>query len=130
MDITDAAAALEYLRFFSSLVTWHLFEGMPLEVFVGQPGYIHGQDGADCSVCLPPQRWVELGLHSPVVFADGNAFLVTRFVVRVVKSRFALQLFRLTERVGRDGTVETMEQVPWLTLRDEEQVGLAPMWHQ
>lgn len=118
--------ALEYLRFFSSWSTIHLFSEQILEVSRGdRPAYLHGPDGT-CFICLPPARWKALNLAPPRVEATRDGFLVTRYVVRPApEDANASDLYRIVQRVGRDGGVELVSQDPVAGLDAGERYGLA-----
>jgi hypothetical protein len=104
--IASAAEALEYLRFFSSASTVHLFEPQQLEVFQGPP-----HSPACRSACLPPRVWQKLGLAEPrVTSLNGGAFEVTRIVIKPEPQPSQPTLYRVTERVARDGAVEILSE--------------------
>jgi len=118
VSVASPEDALEYLRFFSSFRTVHLFEDQLLEVFPARrPAYLFGPKGT-CYTCLPPDRWRDLGLDGPRVESVDDGFLVTRYVVRPApEDSNASDLFRVTQWVGHDGRVELLakEEVPGLT---------------
>lgn len=102
VDIGSEEDALEYLRFFSSFETVYLFDEAELEVYEGE-----------CfAVCLPSERWKALKLSPPVMVAKDNAFEVSRFVFKPTANKPEVQLFRVRERVGRDGEILTLESEP------------------
>jgi len=104
--IASAAEALKYLRLFSSLSTVHLFEPQRLEVFRGPSG------GPACrSTCLPSRVWRKLGLAEPrVTSLDGGGFEVTRIVIKPEPQPWMPTLYRINERVARDGAVEILSE--------------------
>jgi hypothetical protein len=108
--IANAADALEYLRLFSSRSTVHLFEPRRLEVFQGPSGC-----PACWSTCLPPRDWRKLRLAEPrVIPRPDGTFEVTRTVMKPIPQDWLPTLYRVTERVTRDGAVEilTEEAIP------------------
>ena len=126
ISIRSSAEALEYLRFFSSSATVHLFADQMLEVFPGdRPAYIYGPKGT-CYICLPPRRWRALHLSSPHVTETETGYLVTRYVVRPSPEDFnASDLYRVTQRVGHDGVVELVSETHVDNLTPRERYGLA-----
>lgn len=105
VSISTEAQALEYLRFFSSLRTVHLFRDKVLEIYPSS--------GKGCYlVCLPKNRWDLLRLSSPLVKKTDVGFRVTRFVIKPVPNRQDVTVFRLTQEVGAAGTVKELEVVP------------------
>lgn len=107
VSISTEAQALEYLRFFSSLRTVHLFQDKILEIYPSS--------GNGCYlVCLPKDRWNSLKLPNPLVKKTSEGFKVTRLVIKPIPTRQEVTVFRLTQEVGADGTVQELEsmQVP------------------
>jgi len=105
--IETAADALEYLRFFSSLSTVHLFEPQRLEVFPGR-------SGPDCRfTCLAPRIWRRLGLtEAAVTVLKEGSFEVRRTVMKPEPQLWRPTLYRVVERVTRDGAVRTVSEEP------------------
>ncbi len=102
VDIKSEQDALEYLRFFSSFRTVHLFAAGELEVFKGK-----------CfAVCLSSERWRNLGLSDARVALGEDGFDVTRYVIKPTERIPEVQLYRVLQRVRRDGNVLTLESVP------------------
>lgn len=126
VSISSSMEAVEYLRFFSSWATVHLFKEQMLEVVEGRrPAYLYGPDGT-CYTCLPPQRWHSLGLASPKVEQTPNGYVVTRYVVRPSPDDAnASDLYRVTQRVASDGSVDLVKETPVPGLKDPERYGLA-----
>lgn len=126
ISIENQAQALEYLRFFSSWRTVHLFEKQLLEVFPGaKPAYLYGPQSS-CRLCLPPHRWRTLGLEPAQVEQTPRGFVVTRYVVRPSPEDLnASDLYRIKQRVGHDGVVELIEQAHVPALSPRERYGLA-----
>ena len=117
--IRTPADALEYLRFFSSMMTVHLFEKdeKAMEIFPGEPD--------DCfSSCLPPERWSTLGLKPTTVEPLTEGFRVARNVVRPVPSSVNVSAFRVVVDVLPDGTVQQRSQHP-LPLDDLDRARLS-----
>jgi hypothetical protein len=105
--IETAADALEYLRLFSSSSTVHLFEPQRLEVFPGS-------SGPGCRfTCLHPRIWRKLGLAeaSAVLLEDGS-FEVRRIVMKPEPQAWMPTLYRVVERVTRDGAVRVVSEEP------------------
>src|SRR4051794_26311504 len=99
VSISTEAQALEYLRFFSSLTTAHLFQDEMLEIYPSS--------GKGCyRVCLPKDRWSSLKLPSPLVKKMGTGFRVMRLVIKPIPNHQDVTVFRLTQEVGVDGTVK------------------------
>jgi hypothetical protein len=121
--IASAAEALEYLRLFSSRATVHLFEPQRLEVFAGQSGK------ACWSTCLPPRAWRKLKLAAPrVTTRDDGSFEVTRIVMKPEPQAWMPTLYRIVERVTRDGAVEVLSEKP-IAAAPEDLEGLSfPMY--
>jgi hypothetical protein len=125
VSIATRDDAVEYLRFFSSWATVHLFEDQVLEIYRGRPGYLHGPKG-ECFICIPPQRWRDLGLESPQVGETPGGFLVTRYVVRPASDDpNAIDLYRIQQEVGKDGSVKTIFQTQHRGLTRPERYGLS-----
>lgn len=126
VSIDHPEHALEYVRFFSSWATVHLFDEQLLEISRGgRPAYRHGPDGT-CFICLPPARWEALNLAPPRVEATRDGFLVTRYVVRPApEDANASDLYRIVQLVGRDGAVELVTQDSVPGLDPGERYGLA-----
>lgn len=126
VSIDHPEHALEYLRFFSSWATAHLFDQQLLEVSRGdRPAYLHGPEGT-CFICLPPARWEALSLAPPRVEATRDGFLVTRYAVRPApEDANASDLYRVVQFVGRDGAVKILSQDPVPGLDPGERYGLA-----
>jgi hypothetical protein len=125
VSIATRDEAVEYLRFFSSWATVHLFEDQLLEIYRGRPGYLHGPEG-ECFICLPPQRWRDLGLESPQVQETPGGYLVTRYVVRPASDDpNAIDLYQVQQQVDRDGSVTAISQTPHPGLTRPERYGLA-----
>lgn len=122
--IASAADALEYLRLFSSLSTVHLFEPQRLEVFRGPSG-----SPACRSACLPPRVWRKLGLAEPrVTPLNDGGFEVTRIVIKPEPQPWMPTLYRVSERVARDGAVEILSEEAIPSTR-EDLAGLSfPMY--
>lgn len=121
--LADEEQALEYLRFFSSPLTVYLFDYARIEVGRGSPGYLYGPEG-DCGICLPPRRWQELGLSEPRIHMDSNGFLITRYIVkRASDNAMASNLYRIREKVHRDGIVDIVEEME-IPLTPAERYGL------
>jgi hypothetical protein len=105
VSILTEEQALEYLRFFSSLRTVHLFHDKMLEIYPAS--------GKGCYlVCLPKDRWDSLKLPSPLVKKTDTGFRVTRLVIKPIPTRQEVTVFRLTQEVGTDGMVKELESVP------------------
>lgn len=105
VSISTEAQALEYLRFFSSLRTVHLFRDKVLEIYPSS--------GKGCYlVCLPKDRWDSLKLPSPLVEKTDAGFKVTRLVIKPIPTHQEVTVFRLTQEVDADGTVKELESVP------------------
>jgi len=107
VSIQSENDALEYLRFFSSLKTVHLFKESLLEIFPAR--------GEGCFlVCLPEKRWLALGLAGPSVTKEGTGFKVTRLAIKPVPSHYEVTVFRVTQEVTFDGHVRELssEAVP------------------
>jgi hypothetical protein len=105
VKIANKDNAIEYLRFFSSLKTVHLFHDKNLEIFPST--------GKSCFlVCLPRSRWQALKLTAPVVERTKSGFRVTRLVIRPLPNRQDVTIFRLTQDVDYDGGIREVEAVP------------------
>ncbi len=105
VSISTEEQALEYLRFFSSLRTVHLFHDEILEIY---PSSSKG-----CYlVCLPKDRWDSLKLPSPLVKKTDSGFRVTRLVIKPIPTHQKVTVFRLTQEVGTDVAVLELSSVP------------------
>lgn len=107
VDIQSPADAVEYLRFFSSMSTVHLFNSQAMEIYVGGVG--------ECfSSCLSEDRWRALGLEPTAVEVTSQGYLVSRNLVRPIPSDTDVTAFRVTERVSPDGSIEVLaeEEIP------------------
>jgi len=126
VSLNSPQDAIEYLRFFSSWKTVHLFRDQMLEVFEGEkPAYEYGPKGT-CYLCLPPNRWRALGLASPKVIVEPGGYLVTRFVVRPSPADSNVSdLYRITQRVSHNGSVSLVDEEPIPGLTRAERFGLA-----
>jgi len=101
VTIENEGDALEYVRFFSSYETVHLFSEKILEVHRGE-----GSDKDCFATCLPASRWVGLGLSDPAVRRVGQDFEVTRYVIKPLPNYYEVSLFRIVQRVGAHGLLE------------------------
>lgn len=107
VEISDPARALEYLRFFSSARTVHLFDEQILEV------YHSSQDDDRCYVvCLPTERWQALGFSDPQFKETASGIQVTRFVIKPIPNRQEVTVYRVTHEVGRAGEVREISSEP------------------
>lgn len=97
--------ALEYLRFFSSVKTVHLFKESLLEIFPAR--------SAGCFlICLPEKRWFALGLASPTIIKESAGFKVTRLAIKPVPSYYEVTVFKITQEVTFDGRVRDLTSEP------------------
>lgn len=113
VSIDSDSEALEYLRFFSSMSTVHLFEDKQMEIFLGS-------DEECFSSCLPSSRWAALELKPTAVEPLPSGFRVSRNVVRPVPSPVNVTAFRTVVEVLPDGTVHAhAEKELSLTLEDQ-----------
>lgn len=121
--IASSAEALEYLRLFSSSATVHLFEPQLLEVFQGPSG------PACWMTCLPARIWRKLGLSGPEIKSrDDGSFEVTRIVMKPEPQLWQPTLYRIVERVERNGEVETLSEKA-IAAAPEDLAGLSfPMY--
>lgn len=77
VSISTEAQALEYLRFFSSFTTAHLFQDEMLEIYPSS--------GKGCfRVCLPKDRWSSLKLQGPLIKKMDAGFRVTRLAIKPI----------------------------------------------
>jgi hypothetical protein len=123
VHLESAAEVLEYLRLFSSFSTVHLFEPQRLEIFPASSG------PACRFTCVSPRVWRKLRLADPSVTSLGDgSFQVTRSVIKPLPQPWMPTLYRLTERVTQDGTVEILSEVP-VPAHREDLAGLTfPMY--
>lgn len=106
VELKDEQDVLEYLRFFSSLWTVHLFERKTLE--------LHKSHNRKCpGICIFPQVWQGLGLLEPNVSRlDDGGFEVIRTVIKPIPYPYDVTVFRVIERVTRLGEVVEVSSVP------------------
>jgi hypothetical protein len=116
--IESGKEALEYLRFFSSLWTAHLFEQPSLEILAARK-----KKGACIKTCLPVKIWNRLGFEKPDVSETSDGFVVSRFVIRRAHSELGISVFRVVEKVGHDGAVTVLTERA-LELAREDTAGL------
>jgi hypothetical protein len=91
--------ALEYLRFFSSWLTSHLFRNFEnrLEIFKA-----HSMEQTDNGVTLPEKDWNRLGLHEPSVKEIKGGFIIKRCIFKSKRDPY-VDLFWETVKLSRDG---------------------------
>jgi hypothetical protein len=116
VEISTPAEALDYLRFFSSYETVHLFEDQRLEVF---------ETDEECfAVCLPTERWQQLGLSEARVEVTEGGFEVTRLLIKPTSCQSRVEVFRVVESVGWDGRVKEISSDP-VPVSDEDRLRLS-----
>jgi len=114
--------ALDYLSFFSSYRTVHLFRDQELEVHL-----VDKRIGC-VGVCLDRVRWKKLRLAEPSAKAVGQNYEVTRYVFRPVPQPWRVSIFRVTDEVTPDGGVRRLKETQVETTGDDL-MGLAfPMY--
>lgn len=113
VGISSPSDALEYLRFFSSMETVHLFADEILEI------YESPVDRRCFLVCLPGDRWEALGFRQPLVEEIADGFKVTRFVIKPVPNYNEVTVFRMVQAVSRDGEVKGLSAEP-VTISSED----------
>ena len=105
VSIQSENDALDYLRFFSSVKTVHLFKESLLEIFPAR--------SAGCVlVCLPERRWFALELASPIITKESAGFKVTRLAIKPVPSHYDVTVFKITQEVTFDGRVRELSSEP------------------
>jgi hypothetical protein len=105
VEISDSAEALEYLRFFSSVRTVHLFDEKNLEIY-------HAAHDDCYVVCLPTERWQALGFTEPQFKETASGIQVTRFVIKPIPNRQEVTVYRITQEVGAAGEVREISSEP------------------
>lgn len=102
VNIQNEQDSLEYLRFFSSYETVHLFKEQELEIYKEK-----------CfAVCLAADRWQALGLGQVTAVSTEDAFEVTRYVIKPAANIPEVQIYRVAQRVNREGDVVVVESEP------------------
>ncbi len=93
--------ALDYLRFFSSLRTIHLFDQPFLEIFPAR------KKKRSCFyTCLPAKTWDRLGLVEATGSEGDNGFEISRIAIKRDASFVAgVKVVRIVEHVSRDGRI-------------------------
>jgi hypothetical protein len=104
VEITSEQDALEYLQFFSSYALVYLFSEQELEIY----------KGGCFAVCLSDEQWHNSELGEISVLSRAGSYEVTRYVIKPAAIIPEVQLYRITQRVGGDGVVVTLnsESVP------------------
>lgn len=105
VEISDSVKALEYLRFFSSVRTVHLFDEKILEIY-------HSTHDDCYVICLPADRWQALGLSDPQFKETDSGIQVTRFVIKPIPSRQEVTVYRITQEVGPAGEIREISSEP------------------
>lgn len=105
--IDSGEQALEYLRFFSSMSTVHLFAQVELEFFP-MSACGGGQSTGASLVCVPEDTWRRLGMDEAAVRAKKGVFVVRRYVKRLVGEDLVGTVLAVTQRVARDGEVREL----------------------
>lgn len=104
VSIQSTETAIEYLRFFSSYRTVHMFQRQELEV-------IERQDGVACTgACISGVSWTKLRLAGPRAAGRGEKFRVTRFVIKPFPKPWKVSLYRVVDEVSRDGGVRRLSE--------------------
>lgn len=103
VQILSEEDALEYLRFFSSYWTYHLFENQQMEILK----QVRPDD--EClSPCLAQDRWSALGFVEPRITVSDSSYGVTRFVVRPQEGALEIAAYRIRELVTPSGMVREL----------------------
>jgi hypothetical protein len=106
VTITSPEKALEYLRFFSSYETVHLFSGNRMEIF-------SVERGSDCKLaCLPQNDWRRHRLKNAISSRVAGGFLIERTVVGFIDEPWKVQAYFRRELVEKSGRVVLLEERP------------------
>jgi hypothetical protein len=103
-NIETPEEAIEYLRFFSSENTAHLFEDEKKEIFApkGHRGCI--------LVCTTNRSWNNLHLHDPVVTPKNDGFEITRFIIKPFPKAYLPTIYKEIVLVRKDGGVDLISE--------------------
>ena len=103
-DIDSPDTALEYLRFFSSENTAHLFDDEKKEIFP-----MTGHRGCS-SVCMTPKNWDDLHLHEPIITMQNDNYKIVRFIIRPIPKGYMPTIYKEIVIVHKDGAVDSINE--------------------
>ncbi len=110
IELASSLDALDYLRFFSSPRTIHLFDQPFLEIFPARK-----RKRPCVYTCLPEKTWDRLGLVEASVKEADSGFEVSRFAIERDASVIAgVRVVQIVEFVSFDGTIEIMANIPFV----------------